>query len=175
MEKLTILRRFFLPAQITSIYCFFKFGAMVSAKAEVELSRNLKLSKGVQIGSFCKIKSVRGPLEIGTDTHIASACFISSHSGGLYIGKDVLVGPKVSITASNHRYDSIDIPIRLQGQSSKGVTIGNNVWVGAASVILDGSNIGDGVIVSANSVVSGSIPPNAIVQGNPAKVIFNRR
>lgn len=175
MEKLTILRRFFLPAGVKTIYCFFKFGAMVSAKAEVELSRNLKLGKGVQIGSFCKIKSVRGPLEIGDNTHIASACFISSHSGGLYIGKDVLVGPKVSIMASNHRYDRVDIPIRLQGQSSKGATIGNNVWLGAASVILDGSNIGDGVVVSANSVVSGKIPPNVIIHGNPAKVIFKRR
>ena len=42
-------------------------------------------------------------------------------------------------------------------------------------MVLDGADIGDDVIVSAGSVVSGRIPPNTVVQGNPAKVIFTRR
>jgi virginiamycin A acetyltransferase len=42
-------------------------------------------------------------------------------------------------------------------------------------VVLDGADIGDNVIVSAGSVVSGAVKPNAIVLGNPAKVIFTRR
>jgi virginiamycin A acetyltransferase len=42
-------------------------------------------------------------------------------------------------------------------------------------VILDGAEVGKGVIVSASSVVSGKVPDNAIVQGNPARVIFVRR
>jgi acetyltransferase-like isoleucine patch superfamily enzyme len=41
--------------------------------------------------------------------------------------------------------------------------------------VLDGAEIGDDCIVSAGSIVSGSIPPRSIVQGNPAKVIFTRR
>jgi acetyltransferase-like isoleucine patch superfamily enzyme len=47
--------------------------------------------------------------------------------------------------------------------------------VGSNSVILDGADIGDDVIVSAGSVVSGRILPNTVVMGNPAKVIFTRR
>ncbi len=42
-------------------------------------------------------------------------------------------------------------------------------------MVLDGAQVGDGVIVAPNSVVSGRIPDNAIVQGNPAKVVFTRR
>jgi acetyltransferase-like isoleucine patch superfamily enzyme len=58
---------------------------------------------------------------------------------------------------------------------SKGTRIGNRVWIGSNSVVLGGAEIGDNVIVSAGSVVSGAVPPNTIVLGNPAKVIFTRR
>jgi acetyltransferase-like isoleucine patch superfamily enzyme len=54
-------------------------------------------------------------------------------------------------------------------------SVGNNVWIGAGAVILPGAEIADGVIVSPNSVVSGMVAANAIVQGNPAKTIFTRR
>jgi serine O-acetyltransferase len=53
--------------------------------------------------------------------------------------------------------------------------IGNNVWIGAGACILDGATIGSGVIVTPNSVVSAKVADNAIVQGNPSKVIFLRR
>jgi acetyltransferase-like isoleucine patch superfamily enzyme len=62
-----------------------------------------------------------------------------------------------------------------QGTTSKGVRIGHRVWIGSNSVVLDGSDIGDNVIVSAGSVVSGAVKANSVVLGNPAKVIFTRR
>ena len=49
--------------------------------------------------------------------------------------------------------------------------IGNNVFVGINSIILMGSHIGNNVIIGAGSVVSGSIPDNVVIAGNPAKVI----
>ena len=58
---------------------------------------------------------------------------------------------------------------------SKPTRIGHRVWIGSNCVVLAGSEIGDNVIVSAGSVVSGRVPPNSIVLGNPAKVIFTRR
>ena len=51
------------------------------------------------------------------------------------------------------------------------VTIGNNVFVGMNAVILSGTTIGDNVIVGAGSIVSGVIPSNVVVAGNPARVI----
>ena len=170
-----MMRRFFFPPPLITLYCLILYRAKVSSKAEVEVSGYLKMGKGVQVSSFCKIKSGRGPLEIGRNTHIAAGCFISSHAAGLYIGEDVLIGPHVSITASNYKYGRLDQPIRLQGHSSKGVRIGNNVWIGAGAAILDGSTIGEGVVIAANSVVSGTVPGRTIVQGNPGKVIFKRR
>jgi acetyltransferase-like isoleucine patch superfamily enzyme len=51
------------------------------------------------------------------------------------------------------------------------VDIGNDVWIGANSIILDDVTIGDGAIIAANSVVTHDVPPYAIVGGSPAKVI----
>ena len=51
------------------------------------------------------------------------------------------------------------------------VSIGNNVFIGMNAVILAGSTIGDNVIVGAGSIISGTIPPNVVVAGNPAKVL----
>lgn len=57
-------------------------------------------------------------------------------------------------------------------KAARDVTIGNNVWTGARSIILKGSNIADGSVVGANSVVSGQFTaPNCIIAGNPGKVI----
>ena len=52
-----------------------------------------------------------------------------------------------------------------------GITIGNDVWIGAHSVILGGTTIGDGAVIAANSVVTKDIAPYAIVAGTPAKII----
>ena len=57
----------------------------------------------------------------------------------------------------------------------KGDTVvGNDVWIGQNSLILPGSKIGDSVIIGANSVVGGEIPPYSIVAGNPARLVRKR-
>ncbi|HCJ6120959.1 TPA: hypothetical protein NU536_004190 [Escherichia coli] len=57
----------------------------------------------------------------------------------------------------------------------KGVTLGNDVWVGANAIILDGVNIGNHSIVAAGAVVTKSFPPYSILAGNPAKRVRDRR
>ena len=86
-----------------------------------------------------------------------------------------MIGSNSSIIGNNYHYDSLEIPICQQEKTSKGITIGNNVWLGSGCVVLDGTHIGNGVIITPNSVVTTNIPENAIAQGNPAKVIFTRR
>lgn len=57
--------------------------------------------------------------------------------------------------------------------ASQPVHIGSNVWMGAGSMILKGVTIGDNAVVGAGAVVATNVPPNTIVFGNPAKVIWN--
>jgi len=169
-----VLRRFLTPSFVASAYGYFKLGAMISPRAEVEISPFLQLGRGTRVSSFTKIKVTDGPLVTGERCGFGTCCFLDSGSAGIRMGDDVLCGPSVSIIATNYQYANASRRFEEQGHSSKGIVIGRNVWIGANSVVLDGSVIGDNSIVVANSLVNRRFPPNVIIQGNPAKVIFTR-
>jgi acetyltransferase-like isoleucine patch superfamily enzyme len=175
MKLATIFRRFLLPRSIVSIYFAAKYGCLVSHRAEVEPTRRLRIGKGTEIGSFTKVKATDGDLTIGADVSIGPNCFITASSGGLTIGDDAMIAANTCIIGNNYRYDRLDVPLREQEHESIGIRIGNNVWLGCGTIVMDGAEIGDGSIVSANSVVTGRIPPNSIAQGNPATAVFERR
>lgn len=168
-----LMRRTFTPTFVVQAYYYGRHRALISGKAEVDLTGGTAWGRGCVISAFTKVK-ISGPLELGSRVHIATGCFIDSGKR-LSVGDDVLVGPNCTIVAVNYRFDRLDVPLPEQGLVSKGIRIGHRVWLGAGSVVLDGADIGDDVLVSAGSVVSGSVPPRSIVQGNPAKVIFTRR
>lgn len=170
-----IVRRFLVPSfVVTAIYAV-KYRCLISPKAEVELSPLLRIGKGTQVGSFTKIKASDGPMDIGHSSFIGNSCFITSDSGGVRIGDYAMIASNVSIIGNNYRYDNLAVPVCLQDKTSKGIEIGSNVWIGAGAVVLDGSTIGDGVILAPNSVVTGNLPDNVIASGNPAAVVFERR
>ena len=79
-------------------------------------------------------------------------------SGGLKIGNNVGIGANTTITTSNH-----DMYNHLKKSKVAGVTIGDNVWVGANCSILAGVNIGSNVTIGAGCVIRKDIPSNSIV------------
>ena len=96
-------------------------------------------------------------------------------AGGLKIGSETIVGQYLSIHPENHTFSDLEIPIRNQGVSRKGISIGKNVWIGSKVTILDGANIGDGCVIAAGSVViSGQYEKNSIIGGMPAKILKKR-
>ena len=129
MEISKILKRFFLPGFVVSIYGFIKFRSMISPKAEVELT-NLYLGTKVEIGSFCKIKTSRGPLRMGNNVIIATGSFLSSSEKELILGDNVIICPNCVILSNKHNTTSMDTPFRKAGKKATGTTIGNNVLVG---------------------------------------------
>lgn len=87
------------------------------------------------------------------------------------IGENVFFGPRVGVYTAGH---PIDAEIRnMQLEFGKKITIGNNVWVGAQTVINPGVTIGDNVVIGSGSVVTKDIPSNVIAVGNPCKVLRN--
>jgi acetyltransferase-like isoleucine patch superfamily enzyme len=170
-----LLRRFLIPSFVVSLYGYLKLGARISPRAEVELSPFLQLGRGTRVSSFTKIKVTDGPLVTGDSCGFGTCCFVDSGVAGIRMGDHVICGPGVSIIATNYQYASASTLLEEQGHSSKGIVIGRNVWIGASSVILDGSAIGDNSIVVANSLVNRRFPPNSIIQGNPARLIAQRR
>ena len=173
-RKWRIIRRALTPQFVAQLYYLWKHRAFVSRRAEVEIADSTEWAAGCVIGSFTKVK-ISGPFVMGRRVQIGTNCFIGAGAAGLIVGDDVLISPNCSILTGTYNFDRLDIPLQDQGTVSKGVRIGNRVWIGANSVVLAGSDIGDNVIVSAGSVVSGAVKPNAVVLGNPAKVIFTRR
>ena len=85
------------------------------------------------------------------------------------IGDDCFVGPNVSIYTACHSTDPVERNTRQEWAMP--VTIGNNVWIGGSVTILPGVSIGDNVSIGAGSVVVNDIPSNTIAVGNPCKVI----
>lgn len=85
------------------------------------------------------------------------------------IGDNAFIGPNVSIFTACHPLEAVE---RNSGvEWAEPVTIGHNVWIGGAAVILPGVTIGDNVVVGAGSVVTRDVPSDCVVAGNPARVI----
>jgi virginiamycin A acetyltransferase len=132
------------------------------------LEQHIFIAEGVLIGANVKIESYSyvnryteiGSAEIGKFCSIASFCSIGvdNHPTDWISTSPLLKGAIKS--RSNGFIDQIERPI-----------IGNDVWIGAHSVILKGVHIGDGAIVAAGAVVTKDVPSYAIVGGVPAKVI----
>lgn len=113
-------------------------------------------------------------IEIGDNSFINHLCSIwAAPQGHIHIGANVLLGPNVTILASDHGI-AANILIKDQPGKDKDVWIGDDVWLGANVVITGGVTIGDGAVVGAGAVVTRDIPPAAIAVGVPARVVGTR-
>lgn len=79
---------------------------------------------------------------------------------------------RVSTFPFNALWENDELPAHEQTRGD--VIIGNDVWIGYGCLILSGSQIGDGAVIGANSVVSGTVEPFAVVAGNPAELLRYR-
>jgi maltose O-acetyltransferase len=108
-------------------------------------------------------------ITIGANTFINNN-FICLSGGKITIGKHCFIGPNCSLFTPNHHPS--DIKLRREGwQYDAPISIGNDVWFGGNVTICPGVSIGDNVVVGAGAVVTKDIPSNCIVGGNPAKII----
>lgn len=168
------LRRMCTPSVVVTAYYFLKYRAKISTRAEVDMSSKIVFRPECVVGSFTKIKASEGPLTVGSRGGFANCCFISAGSGGIVIGDNFICGPNVNIVGQSYIYAEKDRHLEDQGVVSKGIVIGNNVWIGAGSTITDGAVIGDNSIVVANSLVNRRYRHDVVLQGAPAKVILQR-
>ena len=84
-------------------------------------------------------------------------------------GDNVFIGPNCGFYTAGHPLDYVS---RNKGlEYAKPIKIGNNVWIGGNVCVLPGVTIGDNVVIGAGSVVTKDIPANCLVAGNPGKII----
>ena len=108
-----------------------------------------------------------GKLILKENAQINAACYLLS-ADTITIGQNSTLAYQVTILTSanpNYPYNKLS---ELYPPIHAPVTIGDNVWVGARSVILPGVTIGNNVVVAAGSVVTKNIPDNVLVAGVPA-------
>lgn len=170
----------------------------VGSNCHFRNASNITFGKHVTIESNCRIDAyAREPIVLGncvkigaysnllSTSHLAKfgkGLTMGHHSavgdfthfgapGGIEIGNDVIMGSYVSFHSENHNFSDTTMLIREQGVTSKGIKIGNNVWVGAKVTFLDGCVIGNHCVVAAGAVVNGIFPDNCVIGGVPAKII----
>lgn len=140
------------------------------------------IGRGVLISDWCLVgvcnrnKNKRNSrLVIGEGSYIGEFNNIRATGGEIIIGKYCNISQHCSLVASNHlTRKGVNISHQEWDEKRTGIVIGDDVWVGANSVILPGVKIGNGVVIGAGSVVTKDIPEDAIAVGNPARVIKYR-
>ncbi|MEU8331319.1 acyltransferase [Micromonospora sp. NPDC048839] len=118
-----------------------------------------------------------GSIEVGHNVDLGHRPILMAARSRIRIGDNVMFGPEVTIRGGNHRIDQVGVPMIAVDKEAgddthdRGVTIGDDVWVGTRAVILHGVTIGRGAVIGAGAVVTRSVPPYAVAAGNPARVI----
>lgn len=117
------------------------------------------------------LKSARIILEEGSG--FGGGGSITARSQTIRIGRNTAIGPNCEFSDSDFhvtwppedrfRFDGTDL--------DAGITIGNNVWIGARTTVLKGVTIGDNCVIGAASLVTSDIPANCLAAGVPARVI----
>lgn len=140
----------------------------------------IRLGRDVYVGPFAEIlvyrKTAHSPMEgkltVGDRAIVGTGVNIRAAGGSITIGSGSGIGQHSVLAAANHAVKGGHHFIYTQWDVSKtGITVGENVWVGANCVLLPGVVIGDNSVVGAGSVVTKSIPPNEVWAGVPARRI----
>lgn len=151
---------------------------------------------GVVLGEGCFVAasaSVSGAagrsLRMGRDGFVAAHAYVTDAvrlgdnctinpfatvRGDVTGGDGVRIGAYACIVGFNHGFARTDVPVHRQACTSKGIVIGDDVWIGSHVMIVDGVKIGSHTILAAGAVVTKDVLDYAIVGGNPARVLRMR-
>lgn len=149
-------------------------------------------AEGLKVDGFvdCKVKKITfgknvriynnvvfwgdGEIVIGDNVQIGyNTIIFASENGGVEIGNDVNIAANCYIIDMNHG-TAANQKVSAQANDCEKIAIGNDVWIAASTTVLKGSQIPDGVVIGANSVVNKPLEPYCIYAGSPAKKIKER-
>jgi len=143
--------------------CTADSGVTIAQRNLVTMGAGVTLRRGVVI------KPYGGFVTLGSNVSVNEYCILYGH-GGLTIGDNVRIATHTVIVPANHVFASVEVPIYRQGLTRYGITIRDDVWIGAGVKVLDGVTIGKGSVIGAGAVVTHDIPPYSVAVGVPARV-----
>ena len=128
------------------------------------------------LGNNCWIAAdtvIHGPVTLGDDVSINHHVTLDGGTKGIKIGNNTRLAAYTCAYAFNHGM-APERPIKDQAVTSKGICIGDDVWIGAHTGIVDGVSIGDGAVIGMGSIVTKAVAAYSKVAGNPATLIGTR-
>ncbi len=163
----------------------------------IRFADRVRLGKGVYLDEGVYLHACPGGIEIGENTLVMHHAELHVYNfrnlphAGIRIGRDSLIGemnvlrgqggisigdrvytsPLVQIAAVNHVFADPGRPFVEQGITAQGITIEDDVWIGAGAIVTDGVCIGRGAVVAAGAVVTRDVPPHTVAAGVPARPV----
>jgi acetyltransferase-like isoleucine patch superfamily enzyme len=141
-----------------------------TARIFAEPGRTIRIGDGVRIAADCVL---HGPITLHHHVSVNHHVTMDGGRAGIEIGANTRIAAYATLFAFNHGMAS-DRKIREQPVTSKGILIGEDVWIGAKAGVVDGIRIGDGAVIGMNAQVTRDVAAGTIVGGNPAVVIGMR-
>ncbi|MDH4197163.1 MAG: acyltransferase [Candidatus Aminicenantes bacterium] len=148
--------------------------AVLDAKGEA--NEGITIGENAYLGRGAILSCKEGSIHVGDFCNISANCTLLSETE-LRLGKYCfLAGNCYLVAGGNHAFSDLAKPIMFQPSLSKGgIHIGDDVWLGAGTIVLDGVTIGSGSIVGAGSVVPGPLPEYSFARGARMLKIQDRR
>lgn len=133
--------------------------------------------RAVVLGEGCAIAAqafLHGPLTLGNGVSVNAGARLDGGRKGIQIGDGTRIASGAALYAFDHGLKP-DRAIKDQPVRSRGIRLGQDVWIGANAAVTDGVHIGDHAVVAMGAVVARDVPDWAIVAGVPALVVGDRR
>lgn len=133
--------------------------------------------RAIRIGPRCAVAAhafLHGPITLGAEVSINARASLDGGAAGITIGDGCRIATGATLYAFDHGL-APDRPVRQQPVTSRGIALGQDVWVGANAGICDGVRVGDHAVIGMGAIVTADVPEWAIVGGVPARVIGDRR
>ena len=158
------------PQVVTEGMVYLGKGVELSARKDYG---RIVLGRWVHIGDGNRLRAHEGTLRIGDKTVLGRENTLNCYLD-LHVGAQCIVADWVYVCDFDHRFDEVGMPIKDQGIVKTPVRIGDDVWLGVKSSVLRGTDVGQGTVVAAHSVVRGTVPPHSVVAGVPGRVVRDR-
>lgn len=131
----------------------------------------------VVIGDGCSVAAdafLHGPITLGESVSVNARASLDGGARGITVGRGTRIASGAVLYAFDHGLDP-EREIRDQPVASRGIRIGEDVWIGANAGVTDGVRIGDHAVVAMGAVVTRDVPAWSMVGGVPAQVMGDRR
>jgi acetyltransferase-like isoleucine patch superfamily enzyme len=146
---------------------------LVVLDAKGTSNRGIEIGRGAFLGRGTILSCKDGDISLGDHANLGFHCEIFSGSS-VTVGRHALFAAQVYLVGGGHEFEARDAAVIDQPRTSRGIVVGDDVWLGTGAKVLDGTRIGSHAVVGANAVVTADLPERAIAAGIPARVLRQR-